>query len=76
MKNWTFEQTQAVNSRKDFNIISASAGSGKTAVIVERVIDLICDNYCNIENLLIVSFTVSAAEEIKSRIVYRLDKKF
>ena len=58
-------------------LVSAAAGSGKTAVLVERVIRRLCDeeNPCSIENLLIVTFTRAAAAQMKEKITAALRKK-
>ena len=68
--NWTLEQLSAIN--KDGNIIvSAGAGSGKTAVLSERVIRKIKDGV-HINELLILTFTEAAAQEMKERIRKKL----
>ena len=70
--NWTLEQLSAIN--KDGNIIvSAGAGSGKTAVLSERVIRKIKDG-SHINELLILTFTEAAAQEMKDRIRKKLIK--
>nr|MCR4593881.1 UvrD-helicase domain-containing protein [Clostridiales bacterium] len=64
MRNWTESQKQAFTSLDGSILVSAAAGSGKTSVLVERVVQRITkDNPSNIENLLIVTFTKAAAEE-------------
>ena len=70
MPEWTPWQENAINSRNSNILVSAAAGSGKTAVLVQRVIDLICDENLDagIDKLLIVTFTNAAAAEMKSRI--------
>ena len=72
----TSEQRKAINT--DGNIlVSAAAGSGKTAVLVERVIKKLCDkeNCISADRLLIVTYTNAAAAEMRSRIEARLDKE-
>ncbi len=74
---WTENQYNAIKARAAAPIIvSAAAGSGKTAVLVERVIDIITDTESptDIDRLLVVTFTKAAAAEMKSRIAARLDK--
>ncbi|GAA3008697.1 helicase-exonuclease AddAB subunit AddA [Tetragenococcus solitarius] len=68
-KNETFtdKQWQAVFDRGDNLLVSASAGSGKTTVLVRRVIEKL-KNGSNIDELLIVTFTEAAAREMKERI--------
>lgn len=67
---WTSDQQKAIDARKGTLLVSAAAGSGKTAVLVERVIQRICDseNPCGVENLLIVTFTNAAAAQMKEKI--------
>ena len=68
MNRWTEAQTDAITSRGRDILISAGAGSGKTAVLVERIISLIRDDRTDADRLLIVTFTKAAAAEIKLRI--------
>jgi len=68
MSNWTQEQQQAIESRHSNLLVAAAAGSGKTAVLVERIIRMICQDGLNIENLLIVTFTNAAAGEMREKI--------
>ncbi len=71
--NFTKEQQQAIDYRNSDILVSAAAGSGKTAVLVERIIKLITDpkTDVNIDNLLIVTFTEAAGKEMR----HRLEKK-
>lgn len=75
MRNWTEQQRNAINAHDSNIIVSAAAGSGKTAVLVERVIKMITDpdKSINIDQLLIVTFTNAAAAEMKSRIADSLN---
>ena len=67
--NWTPEQSQAIY-KKDSNIlVAAAAGSGKTAVLVERIINKIIKEKINIDRLLVVTFTNAAASEMRERIL-------
>ncbi len=70
MPQWTPQQNNAITASGRNILVSAAAGSGKTAVLVERVKRLITDLSipAGIDNLLIVTFTNAAAAEIKSRI--------
>lgn len=74
---WTPDQQKAIEARKGTLLVSAAAGSGKTAVLVERVIQRICDaeNPCGVENLLIVTFTNAAAAQMKEKIAAAISKK-
>ncbi|MBQ7121821.1 MAG: helicase-exonuclease AddAB subunit AddA [Clostridia bacterium] len=77
MVNWTPDQQKAIDAREGTLLVSAAAGSGKTAVLVERVIRRICDseNPCGVENLLIVTFTNAAAAQMKEKIFAAIGKK-
>ncbi len=69
MRKWTKAQTDAINSREGTVIVSAAAGSGKTSVLVERLIQRICDTEKgSAEKLLVVTFTNAAAKEMKERV--------
>lgn len=75
--DWTKDQLKAIEARKGTLLVSAAAGSGKTAVLVERVIRRICDpdDPCGVENLLIVTFTNAAAAQMKEKISAAISKK-
>ena len=68
--NYTPEQKIAINTTGCNLLVSAAAGSGKTAVLVERIIRLITNpqNLLDIDRLLVVTFTDAAAKEMRSRI--------
>lgn len=74
---WTEQQKTAIEARNGSILVSAAAGSGKTAVLVERVIRRITDENkpCPANNLLIVTFTKAAANEMRERINAALDEK-
>lgn len=74
-KTWTQNQQNAISARGGSLLVSAAAGSGKTAVLVERVIERITDPDCPVDadRLLVVTFTRAAAAEMKERIAARLD---
>ena len=76
MPKWTDSQNNAINARGSNIIVSAAAGSGKTAVLVQRVINMITDenNPVSIDKLLIVTFTNAAAAEMRARIAKSLNK--
>ena len=67
---WTKEQKQVIDSRNTNLLVSAAAGSGKTAVLIERIIELILDekNPIDINKLLVVTFTKLAASEMRERV--------
>lgn len=67
---WTKEQRAAIGTHGCNLLVAAAAGSGKTAVLVERIINMITDfkNPMDIDRLLVVTFTNAAASEMKERI--------
>ncbi len=69
-REWTDEQRHAIEARGGSVLVSAAAGSGKTAVLVERVIRKVCDTAhpVSLDRLLIVTFTKAAAAEMRERI--------
>ncbi len=66
--NWTESQLQAIEEREKNILVSAAAGSGKTAVLVERIKQLIIKDRVSIDKMLIVTFTNAAAAEMRERI--------
>ena len=77
MPSWTKEQQQAIDLRGKSLLVAAAAGSGKTAVLVERIIQMISDeaNPVNLDELLVVTFTNAAAAEMKERIGAAIQNK-
>lgn len=69
---WTTEQKAAINIRNSKTLVAAGAGSGKTAVLVERIIKKVIEDKVDIDKMLIVTFTNAAASEMKERIRDRL----
>lgn len=69
-RKWTPDQQNAIEARGGTLLVSAAAGSGKTAVLVERVIQRLLDpvNGCDADRLLVVTFTKAAAAEMRERI--------
>lgn len=65
---WTQEQQRAIELRDKNILVAAAAGSGKTAVLVERIKRLILEDKCPIDRMLIVTFTNAAAAEMKEKI--------
>jgi ATP-dependent helicase/nuclease subunit A len=68
MPKWTSEQQAAIDARDCNLLVSAAAGSGKTAVLVERILQLIIKDGVDIDSLLVVTFTNAAAGEMRERI--------
>ena len=76
-KSWTEEQQQVIDLRDRSLLVSAAAGSGKTAVLVERIIKKITDESrpVDIDQLLVVTFTKAAASEMRERIMAAVDDR-
>lgn len=74
---WTSDQQKVIDLRNRNILVSAAAGSGKTAVLVERIIKMISDgeNPVDVDKLLIVTFTNAAAAEMRERILQAIEKK-
>lgn len=74
--NWTKEQEQVIYLRNRAILVSAAAGSGKTAVLVERIIQMITnqEHPVDIDRLLIVTFTNAAAAEMRERITSAIEQ--
>ena len=69
---WTDEQQAAIDTRNCNLLVAAGAGSGKTAVLVERILKKIIEDKVDIDRLLVVTFTNAAASEMRERIANRL----
>lgn len=74
MTNFTKEQNQAINDYGKDILVSASAGSGKTTVLVERVLKRILSG-TPVSSLLIITFTKAAAREMKERIKQKISNQ-
>lgn len=75
LERWSPDQKRAILARGHNVLVSAGAGSGKTSVLVERVVTFILDGpKMDIDQLLIVTFTEAAAAEMQERIRGRLEK--
>lgn len=76
--NWTQEQEAAIQTANQNILVAAGAGSGKTAVLVARILRRILGEEtppCNVDRLLIVTFTKAAAAEMRQRLYEALQKK-
>ena len=72
---WTPQQEQAINLHNRNLLVSAAAGSGKTAVLVERIICMITEEPgVDVDRLLVLTFTRAAAMEMKERIAARINR--
>lgn len=74
---WTDEQQQVIDLRDKNILVSAAAGSGKTAVLVERILQLISEGEhpLDVDELLVVTFTRAAASQMKDRLLKALEEK-
>lgn len=74
---WTDEQQSAIETRNCNLLVAAAAGSGKTAVLVERIIRMITDKEkpVDIDKLLVVTFTNAAASEMRGKIAAAITKE-
>lgn len=77
MAKWTNAQQKVIDARDKNILVSAAAGSGKTAVLVERIINRILDkkNPIDIDKILVVTFTNAAAAEMRERILKAIDSE-
>ncbi len=71
MPNWTQQQKNAIEARNHTILVSAAAGSGKTAVLVERIVRLVNEGV-ELNRMLIITFTKAAAAEMRQRLAKRL----
>jgi len=69
---WTAEQARAIGARGNNLLLSAAAGSGKTTVLVERVLRLIIDDNASVDRMLIVTFTRAAASDMRAKLSQKL----
>ena len=75
MPDWTKEQKQAIYEKGTNLLVAAAAGSGKTAVLVERIINKVMNEKIDIDKLLVVTFTNAAAAEMRERVLDAIYKK-
>ena len=74
MPEWTQGQREAINARSSETLVSAAAGSGKTAVLIEHVLTILRQGG-RVERLLIITFTRAAAAELRERLASALDRE-
>jgi ATP-dependent helicase/nuclease subunit A len=72
---WTKEQQEAIEIRNKNILVSAAAGSGKTAVLVERIKQLIIRDQVPLDHMLIVTFSNAAASEMREKIVEAISRE-
>lgn len=73
---WTKDQQKIIDARNCNLLVSAAAGSGKTAVLVERIIQMVSDqdNPIDVDELLVVTFTKAAAAQMRDKIAAAIEK--
>ena len=71
MPRWTEEQTAAIEARGENLLLAAAAGSGKTTVMVERILSLIAEGV-SVDEMLIVTFTRASAADMRAKLTERL----
>ena len=77
MASWNTKQQEvldSINENKNI-LVSAAAGSGKTAVLVERIIEMVENGLAGIDEILVVTFTTAAAAQMKEKIIKSLEEK-
>ncbi len=76
-EKWTDEQIEAINARGKGTVVPAAAGSGKTAVLIERAIKMLCDeeNKVPADTLLCVTFTNAAAAQLREKLTGALSEQ-
>ena len=74
---WTEEQQQVIALRNRNLLVSAAAGSGKTAVLVERIVQKVLDESrpVDIDRMLVVTFTKAAAAEMRERVSQAIERR-
>lgn len=72
MPQWNEQQLKAIETKGKNILVSASAGSGKTTILVARLMDLVLKDHIQIEEILAMTFTEAAANEMKKRLAKEL----
>ena len=73
--DFSIPQKKAIDIRNTYVVVSASAGSGKTAVLVERLCQLVLKDHISIDSILAMTFTKDAAAEMKARLLSKLKEQ-
>lgn len=74
-KGFTDEQLKAITTLDKSVLVSAAAGSGKTSVLIERIIRIILEGRANVDEMLVVTFTNAAASEMRLRLSAAIRKR-
>lgn len=72
---WTNDQLRAIESRDGTLLVSAAAGSGKTAVLVERLLNRVSKEGINVDRFLMITYTNAAASELRAKIIDAISQK-
>ena len=72
---WTEAQAHTIESRGKNILVSAAAGSGKTAVLIERIKQLILRDKIDVDRFLITTFTNAASQEMRERLEQAIRKE-
>ena len=72
--SYTKEQQQCIDERNKNLLISASAGSGKTSTMIERIKTMIINGEASVQDLLVITFTKASASDMKNKLVEGLEK--
>ena len=75
MTQWNPAQLEAIQTRDKNILVCASAGSGKTTVLIARLMDLVVKDRISIDNILAMTFTEAAANEMKKRLASALNEQ-
>lgn len=73
--NLTEMQKAVVDDRGGTLLVSAAAGSGKTKVLIDRVLKRVCDEGCNVDDFLMITFTQAAASELRGKLMNALAER-
>lgn len=76
MPIWNEEQKRAIYTKNKNILISASAGSGKTTVLVARLLELVLEDHISLNHILAMTFTEAAASEMRKRLTVSLQHKY
>ncbi|MGX8832930.1 UvrD-helicase domain-containing protein [Amedibacillus sp. YH-ame6] len=76
MPKWNEQQLKAIHTKHKNILVSASAGSGKTTVLIARLMDLVMHDHVSIDAICAMTFTEAAANEMKKRLASELQKAY
>ncbi len=76
MPNWTKQQQSVIKHSGKNLLVSAAAGSGKTAVMIEHIYTQIVENNATVERMLVATYTNAAAASMKEKLINKLDSAF